>query len=62
MFQTEVKSTFARNVGEVLEEAFWEGCGAGMKEDMQMMMMSEMVVRVNVTFEQTGVLWVENWL
>ena len=22
MFQTEVKSTFARNVGEVLEEAF----------------------------------------
>jgi len=33
-----------------------------MKEDMQMMMMSEMVVRVNVTFEQTGVLWVENWL
>jgi len=26
------------------------------------MMMSEMVVRVNVTFEQTGVLWVENWL
>ena len=33
-----------------------------MKEDMQMKMMSEMVVRVNVTFEQTGVLWVENWL
>jgi len=33
-----------------------------MKEDMQMMMMSEMAVRVNVTFEQTGVLWVENWL
>jgi len=34
-----------------------------MKEDMQMMMMmSEMVVRVNVTFEQMGVLWVENWL
>jgi len=33
-----------------------------MKEDMQMMMMSEMVVRVNMTFEQMGVLWVENWL
>jgi len=27
-----------------------------MKEDMQMMMMSEIAVRVNVTFEQTGVL------